>query len=92
MRFTSPSDHVGGCKRADLIDFAICSFCDASQELASIVDQRLTVDLEEWRLILVGNGLNGPSPTDIPLVHNKREKFRVVPTFACSLRTLADQC
>ena len=62
-------------QRADLVDLAICSFCDASQELAPIVDQKLTVGLEEWRgLVLANNGLSGPSPTDIPLVDNRREK------------------
>jgi len=57
-------------------DPAICSFCDASQDLVPIVDQKLTVGLEEWRgLVLAGNGLNGLSPTDIPLADNKTEKF-----------------
>ena len=69
-----------------MVDLTIRSFCDASQELGPIVDQRLTVGLEEWRgLVLVGNG---PSPTDIPLVHNKKEKSRVIPTSICSLKTL----
>ena len=76
-------------QRADLVDFVICSFCDASQELTPIFDQRLAVDLEEWRgLVLVDNGL---SPTDIPLVHNKREKSGAILTSVCSLRTLASQ-
>ena len=79
-------------QRADLVDFVICSFCDASQKLAPIVDQKLTVSLEEWwGLVLVGNGLNGPSPTDIPLVHNKREKSGVIPSSVCSLRTLTSR-
>ena len=79
-------------QRADLVDLAICSFCDASQEFAPKVDQRLTVGLEEWQgLVLAGNGLSGPSPTDIPLVDNRREKSGVIPTFVCLLRTLASQ-
>ena len=53
----------------------------ASQEFAPIVDQKLTVGLEEWRgLVLSGNGLSGPSPTDIPLVDNRREKSGVILT------------
>jgi len=76
-------------QRANL---AIRSFCDASQDLIPIVDQKLIVSLEEWRgLIPGGNGLNGPSPTDIPLVDNKREKSGVSLTSVCSLRTLASQ-
>ena len=79
-------------QRADLVDLAIRSFFDASQELAPLVDQKLTVSLEEWRgLVLAGNGLSGPSPTDIPLVDNRREKFGVIPTSVCLLRTLASR-
>ena len=75
-----------------MADLAILSFCDASQDLVPIVDQKLIVGLEEWRgLVLAGNGLNGLSPTDIPLADNKREKFRVNLTSVCSLRTLASQ-
>jgi len=77
-------------QRADLVNLAIHSFCDASQKLAPIVDQRLTVSLEEWRgLVLAGNGLSGPSPTDIPLVDNRREKSGVILTSVCLLRILA---
>ena len=58
------------------MDPVICFFCDASQELAPIVDQKLTVGLEEWRgLVLADNGLSEPSPIDIPLVDNRRKKF-----------------
>ena len=79
-------------QRADLVDFMIRPFCDALQELVSIVDERLTVSLEEWRrLVLTGNGLSGPSPTDIPLVDNRREKSGVILTSVCLLRTLASQ-
>jgi len=49
-----------------------------------MVDQKSTVRLEEWwTLVLVGNGLNGPSPTNILLVHCRREKYGVVLTFIC---------
>jgi len=42
---------------------------------ARIDGRKLTVGLEEWReLALVGNGLNGPSPTGILLVHSRRER------------------
>ena len=59
-------------QRADL---AIPSFCDVLPELAPTVGQILIVGLEEWRgLVLTGNGLSGVSPTDIPLVDNRREK------------------
>ena len=79
-------------QRADLVDLAIRSFCDASQELVAIVGQKLIVSLEEWwGLVPAGNGLNGLSPTDIPLADNKREKFGVNLTSVCSLRTLANQ-
>ena len=71
-------------QRVDLVCFVVCSFCDALQGLELIVDQKLTVGLEEWQaLVLIGNGLNGPSPTDIPLVQNKREKYEVVLTSVC---------
>jgi len=61
-------------QRADLVDFVIHCFCDASPELVPIVNQKLTVSLEEWRgLVLAGNGLSELSPTDIPLVDNRRE-------------------
>ena len=74
------------------MDPAICSFCDASQELAPIVDQKLTVGLEEWRgLVLAGNGLSGLSPIDIPLVDNRREKSKKISTSVCLLRTLASR-
>ena len=55
----------------DHVDLTMRSFYDASQELAPIVDQKLTVSLEEWRgLALAGNGLSGPSPIDIlSLIH-----------------------
>jgi len=79
-------------QRADLVDFAIHSFCDASLELVPIFDQKLTVGLEEWRgLVLAGNGLSGSSLTDIPLVDNRREKFGVILTSVCLLRTLASR-
>ena len=49
-----------------------------------IVGQKLTVELEEWwALVLVGNGLNGLSPTDIPFVYNKRERYGVFLTSIC---------
>ena len=74
-------------QRADLVNLAIRSFCDASQELVPIVYQKLIVDLEERRgLVPTGNRLNGLSPTDIPLVDNKREKSGVSLTSVCSLR------
>ena len=73
-----------------MVDFTIRPFCDALQEPVPIVDERLTVGLEEWRrLVLTGNGLSGPSPTDISLVNNRREKSGVIPTSVCLLRTLA---
>ena len=76
-------------QRADL---AIRSFCDASQDLVLIVNQKLIVGLEEWRgLVLAGNGLSGLSPTDIPLVDNRREKSRKIPTSVCLSRILASQ-
>ena len=79
-------------QRADLVDFMIHPFCDASPELVPIVDQKLTVGVEERRgLVLTGNGLSGLSPTDIPLADNKRVKFGVNLTSVCSLRTLASQ-
>jgi len=44
--------------------------------------------VEEWRgLVLTGNGLSGLSPSNIPLVDNRREKSGVTPV--CLLRTLA---
>ena len=79
-------------QRVDLIDFVIRPFCDALQEPVPIVDQKLTVGLEEWRgLVLVGNGLSGLSLTDIPLVDNRREKSKNILTSICLLRTLAGQ-
>ena len=73
-------------------DFAICSFCDASQDLVPIADQKLIVGLEEWRgLVLAGKGLSGRSPTDIPLVDNRREKSGKIPTSVCLSRILASQ-
>ena len=53
--------------------------CDVSPELAPTVDQKLIVGLEEWRG-LAGNGLSGLSPTDIPLVDNRRENFEKILT------------
>ena len=79
-------------QRADLVGLAIHSFCDASQEFVPIVDQKLTVNLEEWRgLVLTGNGLSRLSPTDILLVDNRREKFEKILTFVCLSRILASQ-
>ena len=79
-------------QRADLIDFMIHPFCDASPELVPIVDQKLTVGVEERRgLVLTGNGLSGLSPTDIPLVDNRREKSRKILTSVCLSRILASQ-
>ena len=76
-------------QRANLVDLAIHSFCDASQELAPIVDQNLTVSLEEWQgLVLTGNGLSGLSLTDIPLVDDRREKSEKIPTSVCLSRIL----
>ena len=76
-------------QRADL---AIRSFCDASQDFVPIVDQKLIVSLEEWRrLVLSGNGLSGLSPTDIPLVDNRREKFGKISTSVCLSRIPASQ-
>ena len=78
-------------QRADLVDFAIRPFCDALQEPVPIVDERLTVGLEEWqRLVLADNRLSGSSPTDIRLVDNRREKSGVILTSVCLLRTLAN--
>ena len=58
----------------------IRSFCDTSQDLDLIVDKKLIASLEKWRgLVPSGNRLNGPSPTDIPLVDNRREKFGKIP-------------
>ena len=55
-----------------MADLAIRFFCDASQDLVPIVNQKLIVSLEEWRrLVLAGNGPSGLSPTDIPLVDNR---------------------
>ena len=66
---------------------AIRSSYDVSPGPAPTVDQKLTVDLEGWRgLVLVGNGLSGLSPTDIPLVDNGREKFRKILTSVCLSR------
>ena len=49
-----------------------------------IVGRKSTVELEEWwALVLISNGLNGPSPIDILLVHSKRERYGVVLTFIC---------
>ena len=42
-QLSSPSDHINGCIGEDL---AIRSFCDASQDLVPIVDQKLIVGLE----------------------------------------------
>ena len=79
-------------QRADLVDFAISPFCDALQEPVPTVGETLTVGLEEWRgLVLAGNGLSGPSPTDIPLVDNRKEKSEVILTSVCLLRILASQ-
>ena len=62
--------------------------CDASPELVPIVDQKLTIGVEERRgLVLPSNGLSGLSPTDFPLVDNRREKSGV--TRVCLLRILA---
>ena len=70
----------------------IHSFCDASQDLVPIVDQKLIVGLEEWRgSVLASNGLSGLSPTDIPLIDNRREKSGVISTSVCLLRILASQ-
>ena len=79
-------------QRADLVDLMIRSFYDASQEPTLIVDQRLTISLEEWRgLVLVGNGLSGLSPTDIPFVDNRRKKFGKISISVCLSRILASQ-
>ena len=67
-------------------------FCDILLELASTADQKLIVGLDEWRgLVLTGNGLSGRSPTDIPLVDNRREKPGKVPTSVCLSGILASQ-
>ena len=48
------------------------SFYDVSPGLAPTVEQKLIVDLEKWRgLVLASNGLSGLSPADIPLVDNR---------------------
>ena len=74
------------------VNLARCFFYGVALGHVSIVNQKLIVDLEEWRgLVIAGNGLNGLSPTDIPLADNKREKFGVNLTSVCSLRTLASQ-
>jgi len=79
-------------QRENLVDLAIRSFCDASQELALIVNQKLTISLEEWRgLVLADNGLSGPSPTYIPLIDNMMEKSGVIPTSVCLPRILASR-
>ena len=76
-------------QRADL---TIRSFYDVSPELAPTVDQKLIISLEEWRgSVLTGNGLSGLSPTDIPLVNNRREKFGKIPTSICLSRIFASQ-
>ena len=78
-------------QRANLVDLAIRSFCDASKELVAIVSQKLIVGLEEWRgLVSAGNGLSGLSPTDIPLVDNKK-KFGKILTSVCLSRIPASQ-
>ena len=70
----------------------IHSFCDVSPKLAPTVDQKLIIGLEEWRgLVLAGNGLSGLSPTDSPLVDNRREEFGKILTFVCLSRILASQ-
>ena len=72
-------------QRADL---AIRSSYDASQDFVLIVDQKMIVGLEEWRgLVLAVNGLSGLSPTDIPLVDNRREKFEKILTSCLSRQT-----
>ena len=71
-------------QRADL---AIRSFCDVLPELALTVNQKLIVGLRDWRgLVLAGNGLSGPSPADIPLIDNRREKFEKILTSVCLSR------
>ena len=70
----------------------IHSFCYVSPELAPTVDQKLIIGLKEWRgLVLAGNKLSGLSPTDIPLVDNRREKFGKIPTSVCLSRIPASQ-
>ena len=70
----------------------IRSFYDASQDLVPIVDQKLIVGLEEWQgSVLALNGLSGLSPTDIPLIDNRREKSGKVPTSICLSGILASQ-
>jgi len=59
--------------REELTCFALYSFSDISQGLELIVGIKLTIRLEEWwGLALVGNGLNGLSPTGTLLVHSRR--------------------
>ena len=70
----------------------MCSFCDVLPELAPSVDQKLTVDLQGWRgLVLAGNGPSGLSPTDIPLVDNRGKKFGKILTSVCLSRIPASQ-
>ena len=65
---------------------------DVSPELVTTVDQKMIVGLEEWRgLALAGNGLSRLSPTDIPLVDNRREKFGKISTSVCLSRIPASQ-
>ena len=79
-------------QRIDLVDIAIHPFHDVLPELASTVDQKLIVGLEEWQgLVPTGNGLNGLSPTDIPLVDNRREKSGKISTSVYLSRILASQ-
>ena len=76
-------------QRANL---AVHSFCDILSELAPTVDQKLIVGVEEWRgLVLAGNGLSGLSPTDIPLIDNRRERSEKILTSICLSRILASQ-
>jgi len=92
MRLPPPSDYINGCRGTDLVDLAIHPFCDILPELAPIVDQKLIVSVEEWRgLVSVGNGLSGLSPTDIPLVDNRRKKSEKISTSFCLSRILASQ-
>ena len=51
-------------------------FCDASSGLVPTADEKLIADPGRWRrLALAGNGPSGLSPTDIPLVDNRRKRF-----------------
>ena len=74
------------------VDLARCSFYDVSPGLIPTVDRKLIVVVEEWRgLVPAGNGPSGLSPTDIPLVDNRRKKSGKIPSSVYLSRIPASQ-